>query len=152
MSNINMIAIGEVQSDIHEKVYSNWGNVISNIRVYPEYIEGLTGLEEYSHAIIIFFMDDFKEEGSKSWVRKPRGLSDFDEKGCFAQRTKYRPNPLGITTVEILSIEGNVITVKGLDANNHTAILDIKPYIAEFDVRNNVRVPSWMGELMKNYF
>ncbi|WJE50875.1 tRNA (N6-threonylcarbamoyladenosine(37)-N6)-methyltransferase TrmO [Bacillus cereus] len=152
MSNINMVTIGEVDSSIDEKVYSNWGGVISNLRIYPEYIEGLTGLDEYSHAIIIFYMNDFKEENEKSWIRKPRGLSDFDEKGCFAQRTKHRPNPLGITTVKILAIEDNVITVKGLDANDHTAILDIKPYIVEFDVRNNVRVPSWMGELMKNYF
>lgn len=146
-----MNAIGEVESVVHEKVYSNWGNVISNIRIYPEYTEGLIGLEEYSHAIILFFMDDFKED-TKSWVRKPRGLSDFDEKGCFAQRTKYRPNPIGITTVEIVEVENNVITVKGLDANDQTAILDIKPYIPAFDVRNNVGVPSWMGELMKNYF
>ncbi|MEH7458044.1 tRNA (N6-threonylcarbamoyladenosine(37)-N6)-methyltransferase TrmO [Bacillus sp. JJ1127] len=151
MSSINMNVIGEVESTVHEKVYSNWGNVISNIRIYPEYTEGLIGLEEYSHAIILFFMDDFKED-NKSWVRKPRGLSDFDEKGCFAQRTKYRPNPIGITTVKIVEVENNVITVKGLDANDQTAILDIKPYIPEFDVRNNVRVPNWMGELMKNYF
>ena len=59
-------------------------------------------------------------------------LSDLDEKGCFAQRTKYRPNPIGITTVEILSIENNVMTVQGLDANDQTAILDIKPYISRF--------------------
>ncbi|PEI84734.1 tRNA (N6-threonylcarbamoyladenosine(37)-N6)-methyltransferase TrmO [Bacillus pseudomycoides] len=152
MSNINMLKIGEVHSSIDEKVYSNWGNVISNIRIYPEYIEGLIGLDEYSHATIIFYMNDFQEENDKSWIRRPRGLSDFDEKGCFAQRTKYRPNPIGITTVEILEIKNNIITVKGLDANDQTAILDVKPYIAAFDVRENVCVPNWMSELMKNYF
>lgn len=152
MSHINMVKIGEVQNSIDEKVYSNWGSVISNINIYPEYIGGLTGLEDYSHAIVIFYMNDFQEENNESWARKPRGLSDLDEKGCFAQRTKYRPNPIGITTVEILSIANNVMTVQGLDANDQTAILDIKPYIAVFDARENVSVPDWMNKLMQDYF
>ena len=80
MSNINMVKIGEVQySLIHEKVYSNWGNVISNIRIYPEYIEGLIGLDDI-YVMIIFYMNDFQEENDKSWIRRPRGLSDFDER------------------------------------------------------------------------
>ncbi|EJR53697.1 hypothetical protein IIM_02340 [Bacillus cereus VD107] len=152
MDHINMVKIGEVRSSIDEKVYSNWGSVISNIKIYPEYIGGLAGLEDYSHAIVIFYMNDFQEKNNESWARKPRGLSDFDEKGCFAQRTKYRPNPIGITIVEILSIKNNVITVQGLDANDRTAILDIKPYIAAFDARENVRVPDWMNKLMQDYF
>ncbi|WP_264447257.1 tRNA (N6-threonylcarbamoyladenosine(37)-N6)-methyltransferase TrmO [Bacillus cereus] len=152
MVHVSMVKIGEVQSSIDEKVYRNWGSIISNIKIYPEYIGGLTGLEDYSHAIVIFYMNDFQEENKQSWARKPRGLSDFDEKGCFAQRTKHRPNPIGITTVEILSIENNIMTVQGLDANDRTAILDIKPYIAAFDTRENARVPDWMNKLMENYF
>lgn len=146
-----MSFIGEVASSIDEKVYERWGEVVSTIIIHPEYKEGLVGLEEYSHAIVIFYMDQFKEK-TQSWIRKPRGIESLDEKGCFAQRTKYRPNPIGISTVEIVSIEENVMIVKGLDANNKTPVLDIKPYVSEFDSRKDTCSPIWMKGLMKGYF
>ncbi|EOP60138.1 hypothetical protein IKQ_06028 [Bacillus cereus VDM053] len=152
MSLITMSSIGEVTSIIDEKVYEKWGEIVSTIIINPGYKEGLIGLEEYSHVMVIFFMDQFKEEQNQSWIRKPRGIETLAKKGCFAQRTKYRPNPIGISTVEILSIDDNVITVKGLDANNKTPVLDIKPYIPEFDSRKDTCVPVWMKELMKDYF
>ncbi|MEH7463478.1 tRNA (N6-threonylcarbamoyladenosine(37)-N6)-methyltransferase TrmO [Bacillus thuringiensis] len=151
MNIINMRSIGEVASIIDEKVYEQWGEVVSTIIIHPKYKDGLVGLEEYSHAIVIFFMDQFKEK-TQSWIRKPRGIEALDAKGCFAQRTKYRPNPIGISTVEIVSIEDNVMIVKGLDANNKTPVLDVKPYISEFDSREDTRSPIWMKELMKDYF
>ncbi|MGG2014879.1 tRNA (N6-threonylcarbamoyladenosine(37)-N6)-methyltransferase TrmO [Bacillus sp. S10(2024)] len=151
MNLINMSFIGEVASIIDEKVYERWGEVVSTIIIHPEYKDGLIGLEEYSHAIVIFYMDQFKEK-TQSWIRKPRGIESLDEKGCFAQRTKYRPNPIGISTVEIVSIEDNVMIVKGLDANNKTPVLDIKPYVSEFDSREDTHSPIWMKELMKDYF
>lgn len=74
------------------------------------------------------------------------------EIGVFAQRTKYRPNPIGISVVKIEAIQDHVLTVRGLDANNNTPVLDIKPYITEFDTRENVDVPYWMKKLMEDYF
>ncbi|TPG85657.1 tRNA (N6-threonylcarbamoyladenosine(37)-N6)-methyltransferase TrmO [Brevibacillus laterosporus] len=152
MSQINIIPIGQVTSSVTDKVYEGWGEMISYIEVNPEFADGLIGLEEYSHAIVVFYMDAFQNHGEQVWIRKPRGLHEYMEKGCFAQRTKYRPNPIGITAVEILGIEKNVLAVKGLDANDKTSVLDIKPYISEFDSKENVRIPLWMNELMKNYF
>lgn len=152
MNVINLNSIGTVHSEVDENMYTNWGEVVSNIELNAEYIDGLLGLEDYSHVIIIFYMDSFREKFNDQWKRKPRGISNLDEKGCFAQRTKYRPNPIGITIVELLSITGNTISVKGLDANNGTQVLDIKPYIPEFDIRENTQVPNWMNELMKDYF
>ena len=70
----------------------------------------------------------------------------------FAQRTKYRPNPIGISVVKIEAIQDNILTVRGLDANNQTPVLYIKSYIANFDIRANVNVPNWMNKLMENYF
>jgi tRNA (adenine37-N6)-methyltransferase len=148
---MNLSPIGEVVSNVEEKAYENWGEVTSTINIYPEYKEGLIGLEEYSHAIIIFFMDQFKEE-NRNWFRKPRGIEQLEAKGCFAQRTKHRPNPIGISTVKIVSIVDNILTVKGLDANNGTPIVDIKPYIKEFDLRTDATTPKWMQQLMKDYF
>ncbi|MDP4086336.1 MAG: tRNA (N6-threonylcarbamoyladenosine(37)-N6)-methyltransferase TrmO [Bacillota bacterium] len=152
MDSITLRPIGTVHSTIEEKVYKNWGSVISTIELNPEYIEGLARLGDYSHAMIIFYMDGFMEKNTNKWKRKPRGISTLEEIGCFAQRTKHRPNPLGITIAEILSIKENIISVRGLDANNGTQVLDIKPYIPDFDRRENALIPIWMKYLMKDYF
>lgn len=71
--------------------------------------------------------------------------------GIFAQRAKHRPNPIGVTAVELVSIESNVVTVRGLDAIDGTPVLDVKPYFPAFDKRE-AETPSWVDELMKNYF
>lgn len=152
MDTFKLTSIGTVYSTIDEKVYENWAKVVSEIELYNEYKDGLIGLEDYSHAIVIFYMDGFRDQLEDQWKRKPRGISNLEEKGCFAQRTKFRPNPIGITIVEIISIHDNIISVQGLDANNGTKVLDIKPYIPQFDIRKNTHIPNWMSELMKGYF
>lgn len=152
MDDVHLKTIGVVCSPVVEKKYTDWGTVISQIQLKQQYVEGLIGLEDYSHIIIFFYMDDFRDQFTNEWKKKPRGISNLDEKGCFAQRTKYRPNPIGISVVEMVSIEDNILTVKGLDANNHSKVLDIKPYIPEFDIREEAHIPSWMKELMFNYF
>ena len=71
--------------------------------------------------------------------------------GMFAQRSKHRPNPIGITTVELISVHKEIITVKGLDAINDTPVIDIKPYFPIFD-QVDAKTPEWVNELMKGYF
>lgn len=151
-SSFSLQRIGTVYSKIEKKVYTNWGNVISEIHLESEYAEGLLRLEEYSHAIIVFFMDQFESSETKVMRKKPRDREDMPETGVFAQRTKYRPNPIGISVVKIIEIQDTIMKVQGLDANNNTPVLDIKPYITEFDTRNNVVVPEWMKNLMENYY
>ena len=74
------------------------------------------------------------------------------EVGIFAQRAKHRPNPIGITAVELIERRGGVLVVKGLDAIDGTPVLDIKPYCPAFDSRPAARAPQWFETLMKNYF
>ena len=71
--------------------------------------------------------------------------------GIFAQRTKDRPNTIGMTAVEIVSVEERCITVKGLDALDGTPILDLKPYYPVYD-RRDATVPEWVERLMEHYF
>jgi tRNA-Thr(GGU) m(6)t(6)A37 methyltransferase TsaA len=66
--------------------------------------------------------------------------------GVFATRTPYRPNPIGLTLVELLKIEANVLYVRGLDAFNGTPVLDIKPY-DKWDVPENSKMPDWWMRL-----
>ena len=151
MENITLSPIGYVSNDISEKKDDFWGNSISTITLKEEYRGGLTGLEEFSHAIILCYLDKARYIPEKHLIRRPRNRQDMPLLGIFSQRTKDHPNPIGLTTVEILSVSDTAITVKGLDAINGTPVLDIKPYFPAFDRRDS-RTPEWVGILMKNYF
>ena len=70
----------------------------------------------------------------------------------FAQRNKRRPNRIGVSACELVAVEGAELTVRGLDAIDGTPILDIKPYMAEFAPRGEVRQPPWSHELMSGYW
>ncbi len=66
--------------------------------------------------------------------------------GVFATRTNLRPNPIGLTLCELVKVEGNVLTVRGLDAYNETPVLGIKPYDS-WDCAKDARVPDWWKKL-----
>ena len=68
--------------------------------------------------------------------------------GVFAVRTMLRPNPIGLTLVELVKVDGNVLTVRGLDAYDGTPVLDIKPYDF-WDVAENAKVPDWWIRLQE---
>jgi len=113
--------------------------VESVIEVYEDYVPGLRGLEEYSHAIIVYQLNEVK--GYKLSAR-PWGRSDMPEVGVFASRSPYRPNPIGLTVVEIMEVEPPRLVVRGLDAWEGTPVLDIKPY-NYYDIVRCPRVPEW---------
>jgi tRNA-Thr(GGU) m(6)t(6)A37 methyltransferase TsaA len=144
--------IGVVRSAASEPTDENWGEVISEIHLRSELAAGLRGLDQFSHVMVLFFMHQARFEPGTDLVRRPRGRADMPQVGIFAQRAKHRPNPIGITTVEILGVEGNVIRVKGLDAIDGTPVLDLKPYAPVFDAVPHPIVPSWLDCLMEGYF
>ena len=72
--------------------------------------------------------------------------------GIFAQRAKDRPNRLGVSVAELLAVEGTALTVRGLDAVAGTPVLDIKPVLAEFTPRGELRQPAWSHQLMLRYW
>jgi tRNA-Thr(GGU) m(6)t(6)A37 methyltransferase TsaA len=130
----------------------NWATVDSEIHLDPEYAAGLQGLEGFSHVLVIFFLDRAQGFDPKTQLlRRPRGMEDMHEVGVFAQRTKYRPNPIGITAVKLLGINGKVVRVRGLDALDGTPVLDIKPYMPPFDRVEDVKMPPWVGHVMEGY-
>lgn len=106
------------------KVAENIGEII----LLPELTEGLTDLSGFSHIYVIFHLD----KASKGALKVIPFL-DNQARGIFATRSPKRPNPIGLTIVEIEKIVNNTIFVKGLDLLNNTPIIDIKPYIQAFD-------------------
>ena len=143
--------IGVVKSPVTEGVDEGWGAVTSEMVIDEEYAQGLTGLDAFSHILVVFYMHRFTFDAGSHLVRRSQGRSDMPKVGIFAQRAKHRPNPIGVTTVELASVEGSVVTVRGLDAIDGTPVLDIKPYFPVFDQRE-AETPSWVDELMNGYF
>ncbi len=74
------------------------------------------------------------------------------EVGRLAQRARHRPNPIGVTVVEVVTVAEDRVTVRGLDAIDGTPVLEIKPYYPAFDQRPDARVPEWVDRLMAGYF
>jgi tRNA (adenine37-N6)-methyltransferase len=145
--------IGGVKCAVTEMSQGGWANVDSEIHLDARYARGLQGLEGYSHVIVVFFLD--RAQGfdvTRQLLRRPRGMEDMPEVGVFAQRTKYRPNPIGVTAVQLLGITGNIVKVRGLDALDGTPVLDIKPYMPPFDRVDDVRMPPWVTHVMEGYF
>ena len=144
--------IGLVKSPVVEPTDEDWGDVLSEIHLDENLAPGLQGLAQFSHLIVVFFMHQSTFDPGRPLVRRPQGRVDMPELGIFAQRAKHRPNPIGITAVELVGVTGNVLHVRGLDAIDGTPVLDIKPYVPDFDRVENPIVPEWIGQLMDGYF
>jgi tRNA-Thr(GGU) m(6)t(6)A37 methyltransferase TsaA len=123
--------IGHVQNDFDEPCNPKAiRNSLSTLVIDPEYAGGMDGLNRYKYILVVFHMD--RASGYKEKVH-PMGDPSIPERGVFATRSPARPNPIGITVVEVLSIEERMIKVTGLDALNGTPVIDIKPYEEHFD-------------------
>jgi tRNA-Thr(GGU) m(6)t(6)A37 methyltransferase TsaA len=152
MKEIKLKPIGFVSSSVTEQTDENWGKIISRILLQPEYAGALSGLEDFSHAIIITYLHQAKYEKEKHLQRRPRGVESMPKVGIFSQRAKDRPNPIGVTTVKIITVGEGYIEVQGLDAINGTPILDIKPYYPHYDKIDLPKIPEWVNRLMEKYF
>lgn len=149
---MNFEPIGIVKSPVKEAVDENWGDVVAEIHLLEPFGPGLRGIEEFSHIVVVFFMHRSTFDVATDLVRRARGRSDMPLAGTFAQRARHRPNPIGVTAVELLEVRHSVVKVKGLDAIDGTPVLDLKPYLPAFDCRPEAKIPEWVERLMKGYF
>jgi len=152
MNEIRLKPIGYVSSPVTERTDENWGEITSRIILQPEYIGALSGLEDFSHAVIVTYLHQAHYEKEKHLQRRPRGLETMPKVGILSQRAKNRPNPIGITSVKIIGVGHDHLEIQGLDAINGTPVLDIKPYYPQFDRVDSPRVPEWVNRLMESYF
>jgi tRNA-Thr(GGU) m(6)t(6)A37 methyltransferase TsaA len=130
----------------------DWGDLESAIVMEPGLEAALTGLDDFSHLIVVFYMHLDPNQEPFALIRRPRGRPDMPLRGVFAQRGRMRPNTIGITTVPIVRVEPHSVVVRGLDAVDDTPVLDLKPYVPIFDHPESPRVPEWMERLMQGYF
>lgn len=133
-----MQPIGIIHSPFSDKeqtpIQASRSQAIGTVEVYPEFSDGLQDIEEFSHIYLLYV---FHNSSGYSLQIKP--FLDDQEHGLFATRYPYRPNPLGISTVRLLFRQANVLTIEGVDVLDGTPLLDIKPYVPDFDLRTDVR-------------
>jgi tRNA (adenine37-N6)-methyltransferase len=113
-------------------------NTIGTIEINPEYEEGLDDLNGFSHIYLLYI---FHEAARTSLKVTP--FMDKTVRGVFSTRSPLRPNHIGLSIVELVGVEKNLIKVRGIDILNGTPLLDVKPYIESFDAVKNSR-SGWM--------
>jgi tRNA-Thr(GGU) m(6)t(6)A37 methyltransferase TsaA len=146
---ITLKAIGIVRNGIKQppkRVPFGWEKVVSDIVVNSGLTEALDGLGEFSHIVVLYWMHQVAP-GELPMKVHPMGKQELPLVGLFATRSPHRPNPVGETTVRLLQRQGNILKVEGLDAIDGTPVIDIKPYIPEFDSAAKATVPQWITNL-----
>jgi len=119
------------------------------IEVYPEYEEGLEGIDDFSHIIAIFYLHKVTEEQKRVLKVKHKRLrrfgidiSNFPEVGVFCTDSPHRPNPIALTILELMRRKNRFLYVRGLDVFDGTPVIDIKAYTPDRAIRN-IRLPRW---------
>lgn len=155
-----MKIIAKIYNDFTDKFgiprQGGLSSVVSEIRFEPHYrnIDALRGIEDFSHLWLIWNFSRSEQEDWSPTVRPPR-LGGNKKVGIFATRSPYRPNPIGLSVVELIKVEqtekyGPVLYVKGADLLNKTPIYDIKPYIPFCDC--HTEATEGYTETTKNHF
>jgi len=145
--------IGLVVGGRTEPIDDDWGAVESVIRLESTRFESdaVAGLEAFSHLCVVFQFHLVEESDVVTGARHPRGNPNWPRVGMFAQRAKMRPNRLGVSNCALLRVDGLDLKVRGLDAIAGTPILDVKPFMREFEPVETHQ-PRWATELMAGYY
>jgi tRNA-Thr(GGU) m(6)t(6)A37 methyltransferase TsaA len=154
MSSIVMEPIGFVRSLRTAPLDDDWANVTATITLESKRFtaDALCGLTEFSHVEVVYVFDRVDGATVETAARHPRGNESWPLVGVFAQRAKGRPNRIGVSICELVAVDGLEVAVVALDAIDGTPVLDLKPYMAEFAPRGEVRQPAWSHELMAGYW
>jgi tRNA-Thr(GGU) m(6)t(6)A37 methyltransferase TsaA len=117
---------------------SRSGKARGTVEVFEEFVEGLDDLDGFSHIILLCHL-----HRSRSYCLKVVPFLDTCQRGLFATRAPSRPNPIGLSVVRLLGVDGDKLSIEQLDLLDGTPVLDIKPYVGKFDHRGEVR-EGWL--------
>jgi len=145
---VGYVLSGYVQPQDVAHSHTGWTADVSRIQLLSKHAAGLGGLKGYSHVIVLFCVHRAREWKLPKHHHKPPHVK------VFATRMPVRPNPIGMSVVELLdfSPQTGEITVRGLDALDGTPVLDIKPYIPNFDSYPDARTPQWVAHHLNSHF
>ncbi len=136
---ITLAPIGHVRNGVAKPRPHRWEQFESELVLLPEHEPLLAGIEAYSHIIVVFWMDL-----AASAPEKPERLTlaSGNTYGIVATRSQLRPNHLGVSAVPLVGRDGTTLRVRGLDAIDGTPVLDIKPYLPEYDAIPAATIPQ----------
>jgi len=126
-------------------IQPSMSNIKGIIEIFPHYQNGLKDLDGFSHIFCIYFFDMVK----LPVPLQSKPFLENDLKGVFAIRTPFRPNPIGLSILELLEVKGNSLYVNNLDILDKTPLLDIKPYVPQFDHRKTNKIGWLKGRIKK---
>ncbi|GAB4530118.1 MAG: tRNA (N6-threonylcarbamoyladenosine(37)-N6)-methyltransferase TrmO [Anaerolineae bacterium] len=139
--------IGVIHSPFTDKrqtpIQASRSQAIGQVEVYPEFTGGLQDVEGLSHLILLYIF-----HCSSGYTLRVKPFLDDQPRGLFATRYPCRPNPIGLSVVRLLGRRGNLLDIEGVDVLDGTPLLDIKPYVPEFDVRADVQT-GWYAQRSK---
>jgi tRNA-Thr(GGU) m(6)t(6)A37 methyltransferase TsaA len=118
--------------------------IAGTIEIKPEYVDGLQDIEGFSHIILIYHF-----HLSKGYSLKVKPFLDETLRGVFATRAPRRPNPMGISVVKLVKVEGTILHIEDIDIVDGTPLLDIKPYVPEFDITGEKKL-GWLSKKTDN--
>jgi tRNA-Thr(GGU) m(6)t(6)A37 methyltransferase TsaA len=141
--------IGFVKNSVQQVGMRCWKGVVSEIAIIPGLEDALDGLEDFSHAMVLFWMHRSPGGNDIPMKTHPQRRPDLPLVGVFATRSPVRPNPLGIATVRLIERSGNILRVEGLDAIDGTPVVDLKPCLPG-DTAEQISVPDWVHKLRRS--
>lgn len=131
-------AIGIIHSPFTEKesvpIQPTRSGALGQVEVYPEFSAGLQDLDGFSHIILLYL---FHQSVGFNLLVKP--FLDDRLHGLFATRHPCRPNPIGLSIVRLVACRGNYLEIEGVDILDGTPLLDIKPYVPDFDLHSDAK-------------
>lgn len=155
MTSYQVYPIGVVHVNAGDEVVRFSENLEGIIEVFEEFSEALYNIEGFSHLILLTFLHKVDLSGRrvlKVRIRRAleRGVPEelVPQVGVFACDSPHRPNPIGVSIVEVLKVEGRFIYVKGVDVFDGTPVIDIKPYTPYRRVEK-LTVPNWFSNIVK---
>lgn len=144
MAEITLTPIGHVTNGEDDISRVDWSRVESRIDLVEGLGEALLGLRDYSHVIVIGWLDRYPSEYLSRRTAHPSGDGRLPLQGVLALRGG-RPNPVSVTVCELRGVDGDSLTVRGLDLVDGTPVIDVKPYIAFYDSVPKAKIPRWAG-------
>jgi tRNA-Thr(GGU) m(6)t(6)A37 methyltransferase TsaA len=117
--------------------------VQATVEIYSQFEEGLQDLEGFSHITLLCHL-----HRAKKYRLKVVPFLDTEMRGLFATRAPSRPNPIGLSVVRLIRIDKNILSIQDVDILDGTPVLDIKPYVHEFDEREDLRI-GWLERARK---
>ncbi len=150
-----LVPIGVVHVSSDDEVVRESINGVSGvIEIFPEYVEGLEGIEGFSHIIVVSYLHKTSEVQRRTLKVRPRRLirlglrpEDVPEVGVFCTNSPHRPNPIGMTIVRLMKVDGRFLHVDGLDLFDNTPVIDLRPYTPD-RVLTEFKLPEWYSRLM----